>query len=111
MCRPCERRSVTFLSPHYPESRETAGWPDTGTPSFAACATSARADRITVTTPRDVLEYVVQRTRVVDPADVGVLNPTPGQTLTLVTSYPFNYIGSAPKRFIVSAERAPDRRQ
>lgn len=62
-------------------------------------------DRITVTTPRDVLQYVVRQTRVVEPDDVGVLNPTPAQTLTLVTCYPFNYIGSAPQRFIVSATR------
>ena len=68
-------------------------------------------DRITITTPRDVLEYEVRRTAVVEPDNVEVLNSTPEQTLTLVTCYPFNYIGSAPKRFIVTAERAPDRRQ
>ena len=45
------------------------------------------------------------------PDDVSVLNPTQDPTLALVTCYPFNYIGAAPKRFIVQAERAPDRRQ
>jgi sortase A len=61
-------------------------------------------DHITVTTARGVLEYKVRDTRVVDPADVSVLNPTDRQTLTLVTCYPFYYIGAAPRRFIVQAE-------
>ncbi|MBW8896123.1 MAG: class D sortase, partial [Acidobacteria bacterium] len=68
-------------------------------------------DRISVTTPAGVIEYVVRGTRIVDPDDVSVLNPTEPQTLTLVTCYPFNYIGSAPRRFIVHAERTSDRRQ
>jgi sortase A len=33
-----------------------------------------------------------------------VLAPTPTSTLTLVTCYPFNYLGAAPQRFIVRAE-------
>jgi hypothetical protein len=45
----------------------------------------------------------VQRTSIVMPQDVWVLDPTNDPTLTLVTCYPFNYIGSAPKRFIVRA--------
>lgn len=72
----------------------------------------ARAgDRITVTTADATLNYVIRNTRVVEPDDVSVLNPTPGQTLTLVTCYPFSYIGAAPKRFIVRAEMTADRRQ
>ena len=38
------------------------------------------------------------------PDDVYVLDPTPRPTLTLVTCYPFEFIGHAPKRFIVQAE-------
>jgi sortase A len=34
-----------------------------------------------------------------------VLDPTPTATLTLITCYPFDYIGPAPQRFIVRAER------
>jgi len=72
----------------------------------------ARAgDRITVTTADATLNYVIRNTRIVEPDDVSVLNPTPGQTLTLVTCYPFSYIGAAPKRFIVRAEMTADRRQ
>jgi LPXTG-site transpeptidase (sortase) family protein len=62
-------------------------------------------DRIVVTTMNSVAQYEVRRTRIVDPTDVSVLRPTSGSTLTLVTCYPFNYIGAAPKRFIVQAQR------
>jgi sortase A len=73
---------------------------------------NARAgDRITITTPNSTSSYVIRSTRVVEPDDVSVLNPTPGRTLTLVTCYPFSYIGAAPKRFIVQAEIAGDQRQ
>jgi sortase A len=50
--------------------------------------------------------YRVERTWVVDPEDVSVLDPTPARALTLVTCYPFYYVGSAPRRFIVRAVRA-----
>lgn len=62
-------------------------------------------DEVTVMTPRGEVRYEVKRTRIVMPTDLSVLAPTQGQTLTLITCYPFNYIGSAPKRFIVQAER------
>jgi len=51
--------------------------------------------------------YLVTSTQIVDPSDVQVLDPTPRDSLTLVTCYPFHFIGSAPKRFIVRAERIP----
>jgi sortase A len=47
--------------------------------------------------------YRVERTWVVDPADVWVLDPTSTRVLTLVTCYPFYYVGPAPRRFIVRA--------
>jgi sortase A len=52
--------------------------------------------------------YRVQRTWVVPPDDVSVLDATPTRSLTLVTCYPFYFVGPAPERFIVRAERAPD---
>jgi LPXTG-site transpeptidase (sortase) family protein len=45
--------------------------------------------------------YRVDTTRVVAPTDVSVLKETGEPTLTLITCYPFHYIGPAPKRFIV----------
>jgi sortase A len=47
----------------------------------------------------------VERTWVVEPEDVSVLDPTPAPALTLVTCYPFYFVGSAPQRFIVRAVR------
>jgi sortase A len=59
-----------------------------------------------------IFTYVVQSTQIVDPDDLWVLDPTPEPSLTLVTCYPFTYIGDAPERFIVRARlvtpRAPD---
>jgi len=44
-----------------------------------------------------------------DPAEVSVLAPTTTESVTLVTCYPFYYVGSAPRRFIVRAQRVtPD---
>lgn len=61
-------------------------------------------DRIRIRTPDGDLTYVVSETRVVEPTDVSVLEPTPEQTLTLITCYPFRYVGPAPQRFIVRAQ-------
>jgi sortase A len=63
-----------------------------------------KGDRITVKTLDGVHEYRVTETRVVTPDDVSVLAPTMNRTLTLVTCYPFNFVGTAPKRFIVRAQ-------
>jgi len=60
-------------------------------------------DRIAVTRPAGTVYFTVRDTRVVAPTDVSVLAPTEGPTLTLVTCYPFRYIGPAPKRFVVRA--------
>ena len=61
-------------------------------------------DRIRVVTPTGTFTYRVARTDVVRPTDVWVLDPSDRSILTLVTCYPFSYIGSAPKRFVVRAE-------
>jgi sortase A len=60
-------------------------------------------DLIRVVTADGSFLYRVQRTNIVQPTDVWVLDPTTDSTLTLVTCYPFSYIGSAPQRFIVRA--------
>ena len=64
-----------------------------------------KGDEIVVTTAAGQYVYAVDETRVVKPSDVWVLEPTGTATLTLVTCYPFNYIGAAPDRFIVRATR------
>jgi sortase A len=62
-------------------------------------------DRLSFKAPTGIFQYEVESTEVVEPSDTGVLRQTAGQELTLVTCYPFNYIGSAPKRFIVHARQ------
>jgi LPXTG-site transpeptidase (sortase) family protein len=67
-----------------------------------------QGDEIVVTTPEGVHRYEVTGTRIVDPSDVSVLEPSRDSRLTLVTCYPFDYVGSAPKRFIVLASLIPN---
>jgi sortase A len=63
-------------------------------------------DIVTLSTVRGEFHYRVVSTAIVFPEDVAVLNPDDGnQILTLITCYPFYFVGSAPKRFIVRAER------
>jgi len=62
-------------------------------------------DIIELTTPRGTTRFRIERTWIVEPEDVSVLDPTPGAALTLVTCYPFYFVGSAPQRFIVRAVR------
>ena len=61
-------------------------------------------DLIRLKTKKGVLEYVVTDTMIVEPKDVWVMDQSQARRLTLVTCYPFNFIGSAPQRFIVKAE-------
>lgn len=60
-------------------------------------------DEISVTTPAGTQTYVVQQLMIVDPSAVEVLNYTPESSITLVTCYPFYFVGHAPERFIVRA--------
>ena len=60
-------------------------------------------DRISLTTARGTFEYFVEYARIVKPEDVEVLAPTEEPLLTLVTCYPFYYVGAAPERYIVRA--------
>jgi sortase A len=62
-------------------------------------------DLIRVTTLAGEFDYRVESTRIVNPEDVSVLASSGEEVLTLVTCYPFYYVGPAPKRFIVRAER------
>lgn len=64
-----------------------------------------RNDVITFTTADARLEYFVKGTRIVEPTDLEVLAPASSATLTLITCFPFDYIGPAPRRFVVTAER------
>jgi len=62
-------------------------------------------DTISLKTPRGTLHYTVTNTEIVQPSEVEVLAKAPDRDLTLVTCYPFYYVGGAPKRFIVHARK------
>lgn len=62
-------------------------------------------DELYLDTPNNTLVYTVASTQIVDPANVGVLADTAIPTVTLVTCYPFYFVGNAPQRFIVHAHR------
>jgi sortase A len=70
---------------------------------FAPLKSVRKGDEVVVTTPLGVYHYAVTGTRIVEPEDLTVLDPSSQAVLTLVTCYPFNYVGSAPRRFIVRA--------
>lgn len=72
---------------------------------FRALKDIREDDTIELTTLDGTFHYTVEWTRIVEPEDVSVLAPTDEPALTLVTCYPFYYVGSAPKRFIVRARR------
>jgi len=60
-------------------------------------------DTIILETAADTTTFVVEDLNIVDPTEVWVLAPTDTPSVTLVTCYPFYFIGSAPQRFIVRA--------
>jgi sortase A len=62
-------------------------------------------DSVWLSTEHGDLEYQVIRTLIVKPEDVWVVGPVPNVDLTLITCFPFQYVGHAPKRFIVQAEK------
>lgn len=66
-------------------------------------------DEVDMVTPTGNYRYNVQWTQVVSPSETDVLKPTREPSLTLVTCYPFQFIGSAPQRFIVRARQIDTR--
>ena len=75
---------------------------------FAGLRNVAPGDLITLTTPATTQVYRIEQTRVVVADDVALLAPTEGATLTLITCYPFHWVGPAPRRFVVRARRLDD---
>ncbi len=64
-------------------------------------------DLIRVTTLRGEYLYRVVSLSIVGPDDLRVLDSDGGEALTLITCYPFYFVGGAPKRFIVHADKIP----
>ena len=68
-----------------------------------------QGDEVNIRGPQGEFEYQVESTAIVDPDQTEVLKPSGGATLTLITCYPFYYIGNAPERFIVRATKVGKR--
>ena len=62
-------------------------------------------DIIELKEPGQEYRYQVRFTAVVGPKDTWVLQPTGKETLTLLTCYPFHFVGPAPDRFVIRARR------
>jgi len=65
-----------------------------------------KGDDIIVQTSRGQFLYRVAGTQIVQPSNTSALEPTHDAELKLITCYPFYYVGSAPKRFVVKAQLA-----
>lgn len=65
-------------------------------------------DAITFETPSRVVRYEVEWTQVVSPSSIEVLRSSGARELTLITCFPFDFVGSAPNRFIVRAREVSD---
>jgi sortase A len=70
-----------------------------------------RGDEILLKSPEDQYRYVVDSIRLVTPDDVEVLDDSLGPAVTIVTCFPFEYVGHAPNRFIVRAVPDEETRQ
>lgn len=62
-------------------------------------------DEILFSTPHGLIKYEVVSMSIVEPDRVGVLAPSAENVLTMVTCYPFSYVGPAPQRWIVRARQ------
>jgi sortase A len=100
------RRAAGHISgtaqPGQPGNVGIAGHRDT---FFRGLQDIRKNDTITLTTLFGEYSYRVVSVKVVSPDDVAVLKAGGDETLTLVTCYPFTFVGAAPDRFIVRAER------
>jgi sortase A len=72
---------------------------------FRSLRNIRKDDEITLTTPDGVYHYQVGGTEEVGPKDVQVLKASDRPTLTLITCYPFEFVGPAPERFVVEASQ------
>jgi sortase A len=70
---------------------------------FRGLQSVSTGDVVELVQPRRADQYVVSEIRIVTPDDVSVLHPAAQPTLTLVTCFPFYFVGHAPKRYIVTA--------
>lgn len=88
--------------PGQPGNAVLAGHRDT---YFSGLGDLKAGDLLSYESPTATYSYRVDSTRIVEPDDLTVLSASTEPTLTLITCYPFHYIGSAPQRFVVTAHQ------
>jgi sortase A len=102
------RRAVGHIPgtplPGQPGNVALAGHRDT---FFRALQNIRENDEITLETLSGPYRYRVDSIKVVDPEDTEALHDSDDAILTLVTCYPFSFVGPAPRRFVVQARRIP----
>lgn len=74
---------------------------------FSSLGKIKKGASIVITTRDGIFTYLVTGTRIVGKNDRTVIVPTESATVTLSTCYPFRFVGSAPKRFVVTGVLAP----
>lgn len=104
------QRTLALAVGHVPGTAEPGGSGNVGLAGhrdtfFRGLRGVQVGDAILLTTLTGSYEYRVKSYEVVTPHDTGVLADTGEPALTLVTCYPFHYLGPAPERFIVHAVR------
>ena len=92
-------------STSFPEDSGNVGIAGHRDTFFRALRDIRKNDEIQLQTATGLFHYRVDWIRVVTPDDVSVLAPSAEAALTLVTCYPFQFLGAAPKRFIVRAHQ------
>ncbi|WHY72176.1 class D sortase [Fictibacillus enclensis] len=70
---------------------------------FRSLGRVGKGDTLEVTTSAGTFTYKVKKVRIVDKDDRTIIVPKPRAVLTVSTCYPFDYIGAAPKRYILEA--------
>jgi len=89
------------VMPGKPDNCVLSGHRDT---VFTGLGELNQGDVFVVTTTAGEFTYRITKTRIVDDEDRTVIVPTDHAVLTVTTCYPFDYVGSAPKRYILTAD-------
>jgi sortase A len=96
---------VTSVLPGWTDNSVIAGHRGT---TFKNVGKLVIDDHIIIESKHGVFTYKIVKFRIVDSDDETVIVSTEKATLTLVTCYPFNWLGAAPKRYIIIAEMIDD---
>lgn len=105
------RRGIGHVkSTAFPGERGNVGLAGHRDSHFARLRDVAKGDLIRLDTPDGIFAYRVTSIQIVDPGRADLLAQTGKPRLTLVTCYPFHWVGPAPQRYVVIARPATPKR-